>query len=170
MREAFHIARSGRPGPALIDLPLDVQTAETDYDLKDYTPLPVDEVKPDHEQIIKAVDMLLEAKKPVIIMGGGVVLSEATKECVGLAEYLSIPVITTYMAKGGIPKNHPLNAGHMGIQVGAPLGNRVFMDSDMVLGIGCRFTDRHTGNINVYTKGKNLQLPMVHNQGSSQQG
>jgi tartronate-semialdehyde synthase len=87
-------------------------------------------------------------------MGGGVILSDAAKECVKLAETLNLPVITTYMAKGGIPINHPLNAGHCGIQVGQPIGNKVFLDSDLVLGIGCRFTDRHTGAIDVYRSGR----------------
>jgi tartronate-semialdehyde synthase len=63
---------------------------------------------------------------------------------------LNLPVITTYMAKGGIPVNHPLHAGHAGIQVGQPIGNKVFVDSDLIIGIGCRFTDRHTGNIDIY--------------------
>jgi tartronate-semialdehyde synthase len=83
-------------------------------------------------------------------MGGGVVLSGAVRECIEFAETMQIPVITTYMAKGAIPENHPLSAGCMGIQVGAPLGNRIFLESDVVLGIGCRFTDRHTGDIKVY--------------------
>ena len=73
-----------------------------------------------------------------------------TKECLKLAEALNTPVITTYMAKGGIPVDHPLNAGHCGIKVGMPIGNKVFLEADLVLGIGCRFTDRHTGALDVY--------------------
>jgi len=154
MREAFKVARSGRPGPVLIDLPLDIQMKEIEYDPVQDKPLLIDKVLPDMDKIKKAVDMLLEAKNPIIIMGGGVILSGAAKECVEFAEHMSIPVITTYMAKGGIPAKHPLNAGHMGIQVGAPLGNKMFMESDVVLGIGCRFTDRHTGDIKVYTSNR----------------
>lgn len=154
MREAFKIAREGKPGPVLIDLPLDVQMADIDYDPDKDHSLPLKEVKPDLNEIKKAVDLLLEAKAPVMIMGGGVILSGAEKEFIELAEYLQIPVITTYMAKGGIPVNHPLNAGHAGIQVGQPIGNKILSESDVVLGIGCRFTDRHTGNVAVYKKGK----------------
>jgi tartronate-semialdehyde synthase len=84
-------------------------------------------------------------------MGGGVILSKAEKAMVEFAEYMNIPVITTYMAKGGIPVDHPLNAGQAGIQVGAvSSGNETFLAADLVLGIGCRFTDRHTGNAAVY--------------------
>ena len=76
------------------------------------------------------------AKAPVMIVGGGVILSEATSDAIAVAEYLRIPVITTYMAKGGIPDDHPLNAEHMGIQVGATaVGNKVFLDSDVVMGV-----------------------------------
>jgi tartronate-semialdehyde synthase len=150
MRKAFQTARSGKPGPVLIDLPLDVQMADIDYDPEKDASLPIPTVEPEIEDIRKALDILEEAQNPVIIMGGGVILADAVKECIEFAEYMQIPVITTYMAKGGIPVDHPLNAGHMGIQVGAPLGNKIFLESDVVLGIGCRFTDRHTGNINVY--------------------
>jgi tartronate-semialdehyde synthase len=94
--------------------------------------------------------MINEAKNPLLLIGGGVVLANATEAAQELAETLKLPVITTYMAKGAIPEEHPLNAGHCGIQVGQPIGNRVFLDSDLVLGIGCRFTDRHTGAIDVY--------------------
>jgi len=152
--EAFRTARSGKPGPVLIDLPLDVQMAEIDYDPADYKPLPIPVVKPDPDKIKAAAKLLLSAGNPVIIMGGGVILSKAEKALVEFAEYLQIPVITTYMAKGGIPFNHPLNAGHAGIQVGQPIGNRILSGSDVVLGVGCRFTDRHTGDIKSYTEGR----------------
>lgn len=150
LKEAFYLMRSGRPGPVLIDLPLDVQTAEIDFDIDSYTPAEVTRPAPKAEEIERALDMLDAAKAPVILMGGGVILAEAEKELVELAELLQIPVITTYMAKGGLPEAHPLNAGHAGIQVGQPIGNRVMLDSDLVLGIGCRFSDRHTGALDVY--------------------
>lgn len=154
MREAFRLAREGRPGPVLIDLPLDVQTADIPYSSETDAPLPVKKVEPDEKQIARAMDMLLAADKPVLIMGGGVLLAQATDRFVALAEYLQLPVITTYMATGGIPADHPLHVGHIGIQVGSPFGNRFFLESDLVLGIGCRFGDRHTGKIDVYTKGR----------------
>ena len=150
LQKAFKIAREGKPGPVVVDLPLDIQLAEIEYDINSYRALTYSVPKAGAKDIEKAVQMLKEAKNPVIIMGGGVVLSDACGLLTEFAEIMKIPVITTYMAKGGIPEDHPLNAGHAGIQVGQPIGNKVFLDSDMVLGVGCRFTDRHTGNIAVY--------------------
>lgn len=150
MRQAFYEARSGKPGPVLIDLPLDIQNADIEYDCSQYAPLPIVKQAPDAAKVAEAVEMLAGAHKPIIIMGGGVVEANACEACVKLAEQMNIPVITTYMAKGGVPIEHPLNAGHAGIQVGQPIGNKYFLDSDVVLGIGCRFTDRHTGAIDIY--------------------
>jgi tartronate-semialdehyde synthase len=154
MREAFRVARQGRPGPVLIDLPLDVQLADIPYDPESDPPLPIIKAKPDRGQIARAVDMLLAAEKPVLIMGGGVLLAGASQRFIEFAELLSLPVITTYMATGGIPAAHPLHVGHIGIQVGSPYGNRFFLESDLVMGIGCRFGDRHTGKLDVYTQGR----------------
>ncbi len=154
MREAFRIARSGRPGPVLIDLPIDVQMAEIEYNPAADQALPWSKPTPDQKLIAKALDLIAASQNPVLILGGGVVLSEATDEFRALAEYLSIPVITTYMGKGGLPEDHPLNAGHAGIQVGQPIGNEVLLGSDLVIGIGCRFTDRHTGKLDTYIKGR----------------
>ena len=154
MHEAFRVAREGRPGPVLIDLPLDVQMADIDYDPETDAPFPIAVPEPDEKQIAKAIDMLLAAESPVMIMGGGVLLSGATKQCIELAEHLSLPVVTTYMATGGIPAEHPLHVGHIGIQVGSPFGNQFFLGCDLVLGIGCRFNDRHTGKLDVYTEGR----------------
>ena len=150
LREAFFLMRSGKPGPVLVDMPLDVQMAEIDFDIDDYQPAPIEAQAPDPADIEKAAALLADAKAPIIIMGGGVTLAEAEADVIALAELLHIPVITTYMAKGGIPIAHPLNAGHVGIQVGQPIGNQYFLDSDVVLGIGCRFSDRHTGDLKVY--------------------
>lgn len=149
-QEAFYLAREGKPGPVLIDLPLDVQNAEIEFSIDQYEPKKVEKPKAADADIVAALAMVREAKTPVLLMGGGVVEADACKECIELAERLQLPVITTYMAKGGIPKDHPLNAGHAGIQVGQPLGNRVMLDADVVLGIGCRFTDRHTGSLAEY--------------------
>ena len=150
MQKAFQLAKSGKPGPILIDLPLDVQMAEIDFNIDEYQPLPIENPRPAMADIQKAIAMINAAQTPTLIMGGGVILAEATDLCVKFAEMLQLPVITTYMAKGGIPIDHPLNAGHAGIQVGQPIGNKVFVDSDLIIGIGCRFTDRHTGNVAVY--------------------
>lgn len=149
-REAFKVAREGRPGPVVIDLPLDVQKTEVEYDAAADKSLEIPVPGPAGDKISAALDLLEKAEKPVMIMGGGTVLSGGTAECLALAEFLNIPLITTYMAKGGVPADHPLHVGHAGIQVGGPLGNKIFLESDVVLGIGCRFTDRHTGNLEVY--------------------
>jgi tartronate-semialdehyde synthase len=151
MREAFKTARSGKPGPVLLDLPLDIQKTDIAFDIDAYEPAEITTPGPDPELISQAIALLDTAKNPVLIMGGGVILSEAEQEFVEFAEYMNIPVVTTYMAKGGIPDDHRLNVQLVGIQCGASnIGNRVFLDSDVVLGVGCRFTDRHTGNVAVY--------------------
>ncbi|HEY5585227.1 MAG TPA: thiamine pyrophosphate-dependent enzyme [Ruminiclostridium sp.] len=149
-QNAFKIAREGKPGPVVLDFPLDIQQTEIEFDPTTYKPLSFEKPKATDAQIQQAIDMLTAGKNPVIIMGGGVVLANACDDIVRFAEILQIPVITTYMAKGGIPINHPLNAGHAGIQVGQPIGNKILCDSDVVLGIGCRFTDRHTGALKEY--------------------
>lgn len=154
MQKAFWTAREGRPGPVLLDLPLDVQMADIPFDPNSYTPLPVVRPAPEPSLIERALEMIDSAENPVMIMGGGVLLSGATAECVALAEHLAMPVITTYQATGGIAANHPLHVGHIGRQVGSPFGNAFYMGCDLVLGIGCRFNDRHTGAINVYTQGR----------------
>ena len=153
-REAFRIAREGRPGPVLIDLPVDVQAGEVEYEPIMDAPLAVTKPEPNGAKIRRALQMLLEAKNPVMLMGGGVIIANATREFVELAEHLHVPVVTTLMAKGGIRPDHPLYAGQVGIQCNTPCGNRTFLESDLVLGIGCRFTDRHTGALDVYTKGR----------------
>lgn len=150
MREAFRTARSGRPGPVLVDLPLNVQMAEIDYRAEQDGPLPWSRPAPDPDAIRRAVDLITASEAPIMILGGGVILSEATAEFRALAEHLSIPVIMTYMGKGGLPPDHPLNAGHAGIQVGQPIGNRFLLESDLVLAVGCRFGDRHTGKRDTY--------------------
>ena len=150
MREAFRTALSGRPGPVLIDLPLDVQLVDIEYDPAKDSPLPWVRPVAEPQVISKAMDMIMASKTPIMILGGGVILSNATAEFRELAEYLQIPVIMTYMGKGGLPYNHPLSAGHAGIQVGGPMGNKTFLESDLVIGVGCRFTDRHTGKLDVY--------------------
>jgi tartronate-semialdehyde synthase len=149
-REAFKIMREGRPGPVLIDLPLDVQKEEIEYDAEVDAPLPIFRTPPNAKQVQKAVDMLLAAERPVMLLGGGVIVAEACKEFVALAEALQVPVVTSYMGKSGMPWNHPLMAGHVGIQCNTRSGNQVFLDSTLVLAVGARFNDRHTGDIKVY--------------------
>jgi tartronate-semialdehyde synthase len=153
-REAFKIMREGRPGPVLIDLPLDVQKEEIEYDPDVDAPLPVPRMPPNARQIQKAVDMLLAAERSVMLLGGGVIVADACREFVALAEALQVPVVTSYMGKSGIPWNHPLMAGHVGIQCNTRSGNQVFLDSTLVLAVGARFNDRHTGDLKVYKGGR----------------
>ncbi len=149
-REAFKIAREGRPGPVLIDLPLDIQRGEVEYDPDIDAPLEVTKPAPDIRKIRRAVEMLLKAERPVLMMGGGVMRARAYNEFVALAEHLQIPVIPTYMAEGGIAYDHPLYGGRVGCQTNTRGGNKLFLESDLVLSIGNRFADRHTGDLTVY--------------------
>ncbi len=150
-REAFRIARSGRPGPVLIDLPLDVtKEQEIEYDLSFDQRLPVEPPSPNRSAIAKAMEMLLAAERPMIMPGGGVIISEASDALMELAEYLQVPVTPTYMAKGSIPEDHPLYAGIVGIQTSQRFANQLFLESDFVLAVGARFAERHTGDLDVY--------------------
>jgi len=149
-REAFRIMKEGRPGTVLIDLPLDVQKEEIEYDPDTDFPLTIFRSMPNEKQVVKALNMLLEAERPVMLLGGGVILADACKEFLAVAEALQIPVVTSYMGKSGIPWNHPLMAGQVGIQCNTRSGNQVLLDSTLVFAIGARFNDRHTGDINVY--------------------
>ena len=115
-REAFRIARSGRPGPVLIDLPLDVQKQEIEWDAAIDAPLPVTAVNPHLPRVERALDLLLAAERPLILAGGGVILGEASEELRELAEQLGVPVQVTLMGKGSIHEDHELFAGMAGIQ------------------------------------------------------
>ena len=153
-REAFRVAKEGRPGPVLIDLPLDVQRREVEYDPGIDSPLEIIKPAPDNRKIRRALEMILKAEKPLMLLGGGVIIANAYGEFVELAEYLSVPVITSLMGKSGIPADHPLYAGQVGTSCNTPYGNNIFLESDLVLGVGCRFSDRHTGALDVYTNGR----------------
>ncbi|MGA4542992.1 glyoxylate carboligase [Uniformispora flossi] len=149
-REAFRIARSGRPGPVLIDLPLDVQQQQILWDPDLDAPLPVAEVHPHLPRVEAALDLLLAAERPLLLSGGGVIIGEAHEELVELAELLQIPVQVTLMGKGSIDEDHPLYSGMTGIQTSQRYGNASFLESDLVLALGARFGDRHTGALDVY--------------------
>ncbi|MEM2904175.1 MAG: thiamine pyrophosphate-binding protein [Candidatus Bathyarchaeia archaeon] len=153
-REAFRVAREGRPGPVLIDLPLDVQRAEVYYDAESDGPWEAFRPSPNPRKVRRALEMILEAQSPLFLLGGGVVSADACEGLVELAEYLAVPVATTLMGKGGIRPDHPLYAGQVGVFVDVPPGNKVFLESDLVVGFGCRFSDRHTGALDVYTRGR----------------
>jgi tartronate-semialdehyde synthase len=152
--QAFHVMRSGRPGPVLIDLPIDVQTAEIEFDDSTYEPLPVYKPAATRKQAERALAMLNAAEQPLIVAGGGIINADACALLVEFAELTGVPVIPTLMGWGAIPDDHPLMAGMVGLQTSHRYGNATFMESDFVFGIGNRWANRHTGSIEVYTKGR----------------
>ncbi|MCF6781442.1 glyoxylate carboligase [Stutzerimonas stutzeri] len=151
-QQAFHVMRSGRPGPVLIDLPFDVQMAEIEFDIETYEPLSVYKPTASRKQIEKAIDMLCAAERPLIVAGGGIYNAGAEELLVEFAETVGVPVIPTLMGWGSIPDDHPLMAGMCGLQTSHRYGNANMLASDFVLGIGNRWANRHTGSIDVYTK------------------
>lgn len=153
-QKAFHVMRSGRPGPVLIDLPVDVQLAEIEFDVDTYEPLPVYKPAATRAQAVKAMEMLNRAERPVIIAGGGVFSADAAAQLQKFAELTGVPVIPTLMGWGAIPDDHPLMAGMVGLQTSQRYGNATLLASDFVMGIGNRWANRHTGSIGVYTKGR----------------
>jgi tartronate-semialdehyde synthase len=153
-QQAFHLMRSGRQGPVLIDLPFDVQTAEIEFDPDTYTSLEIYKPKASRAQIEKALGMLNESEKPLLISGGGVIISDSSNLLVEFAELLGVPVVPTLMGWGSIPDDHPLAAGQVGLQTHQRYGNANMLESDFVLGIGNRWANRHTGSVDVYTKGR----------------
>jgi len=146
VRTAFHIASTSRKGPVLVDLPRDVQTEIADIEIPGKIDLP--EKGPyevfSEKNVEDAVKILVEAEKPVILAGGGVLSSNVTKELLMIAEYLQIPVTTTLMAKGCIPEDHPLALGMVGMH-GTPYANKALAEADVIFAVGCRFSDRSTG-------------------------
>jgi len=153
-QQAFHLMRSGRPGPVLIDLPIDVQQAEIEFDVETYAPLPVYKPAATRAQIERALDLLDEAERPLIVAGGGVINADAADLLVEFAELTGFPVIPTLMAWGSIPDDHPLNAGMVGLQTSHRYGNATMLAADTVIGIGNRWANRHTGGIETYTRGR----------------
>ncbi len=153
-QQAFHLMRSGRPGPVLIDLPVDVMMAEIEFDIDTYAPLPVYKPAATRAQIDKALDMLAAAERPLIVAGGGIINADAAELLVAFAELTGIPVIPTLMGWGAIPDDHPLMAGMCGLQTSHRYGNATLLASDFVLGIGNRWANRHTGSPEVYCKGR----------------
>jgi tartronate-semialdehyde synthase len=153
-QEAFHRMRSGRPGPCLIDLPIDVQMTEIEFDIDTYEPMTPHKPAATRAQAEKALDMLAVAERPLIVAGGGVVNADAADLLVELAELTGVPVVPTLMGWGTIPDDHPLNAGMVGLQTSHRYGNATMLASDFVFGIGNRWANRHTGGIDTYTAGR----------------
>ncbi len=153
IKEAFYIARTGRPGPVLIDIPKDVQNAETEFvypegeiDLPGYHP----PARATEAQIARALELINRAERPVILAGHGVLQSGATQEVLKMAERGSIPITTTLLGIGGIPRSHPLNMGMMGMH-GEACANQAIQEADLLLAFGMRFDDRVTGNLKTYS-------------------
>ncbi len=148
VRKAFYIARSGRPGPVLIDFPKDVQISQAEFkwpeniDIRGYKP----NLEGHPRQVEKAVEMLLSARRPVLYVGGGVVLGDAAAELTQLARTLQFPVTTTLMGLGAFPESDPLALKMLGMH-GAYAANMAMTHSDMILAVGARFDDRVTGKI-----------------------
>ena len=151
-QKAFHLMRSSRPGPVLIDLPIDVQLAEIEFDIDSYEPMPAFKPKASRAQIEKALTLLNESERPLLVAGGGVINANASDKLQEFAEITGIPVIPTLMGWGSIPDDHPLMAGMVGLQTSHRYGNASMLASDFVFGIGNRWANRHTGSVDIYTK------------------
>lgn len=147
IREAFHIAKTGRPGPVLIDIPSDIQSQTTIFEFPDNVNIP--SYRPTYhgnsKQIKAAADLISIAKRPVLYIGGGAMLSGATQDLLDFAHYANIPMVTTLMAKGVIPVSDPLYFGMVGMH-GSKYANRAINQSDLIIACGARFSDRVTGN------------------------
>jgi acetolactate synthase-1/2/3 large subunit len=153
IKEAFYIARTGRPGPVLIDFPKDIQVASHKFsypdkvNLRGYKPTYSGNIR----QIEKAAKMILEAKKPVLYIGGGINLSAANDELLKLAEMTKIPVTTTLMAMSAFPQRHPLALGMLGMH-GTFYANMSVTECDLLIAVGSRFDDRVTGRIDSFAE------------------
>ncbi|CDX11298.1 Glyoxylate carboligase (Tartronate-semialdehyde synthase) [Mesorhizobium sp. ORS 3324] len=154
LQKAFHLMRSSRPGPVLIDLPVDVQLAEIEFDIDAYEPLAPFKPAMTRAQAEKALAMLNQAEKPLIVAGGGIINADASDLLIEFAEVTGVPVIPTLMGWGTIPDDHRLMAGMCGLQTSHRYGNATMLEADFVFGIGNRWANRHTGSVDVYTKGK----------------
>ena len=157
IKKAFYIAESGRPGPVLVDIPKDVQQEKAEITFPDlikvrgYKPA----FDPDLSQIQKAIDLIMKAEKPILMAGGGVILSSAFHELQALAEILMCPVVTTFKGKGAFPENHPLAMGPIGMH-GHAEANKIIIEADCIIAIGARFSDRSVGRFDEFGKGMSI--------------
>jgi acetolactate synthase I/II/III large subunit len=154
IRAAFHVARSGRPGPVLVDIAKDVQEAEIDFRYPDSVDLPgwrpPEKVHP--LQIAQAAKAIKQAKRPILYVGGGTINANACGELLDLAELGGIPVVTTLMAKGAFPDSHPLALGAPGMH-GSKWANWALNKADLIIAVGSRFDDRVTGKLSAFAPG-----------------
>lgn len=153
IKKAFYIARTGKPGPVVIDIPKDIQQAYGDDQYPEE--VAIRGYKPNNSvhtgQIKRVMEVLKKAKKPVLLIGGGVNIARASKELTKFTELTGVPVITTIMGKGAISSNHPNYVGNIGMH-GNYASNRAVSDSDVLFSIGTRFNDRITGKISEFAK------------------
>ena len=159
VRKGFYIAETGRPGPVLIDIPKDVQQKEAlmifpdEFKIRGYHPW----TDPDIVHVERAIEMLLSAERPIILAGGGTIISSAFAELQSISELLMIPVVTTFKGKGAFPENHPLSLGPIGMH-GHAEANKMMTEADCVLAIGTRFSDRSVGTFEAFEK----RLKIIH--------
>ena len=153
IREAFHIARTGRPGPVLVDIPKDVQNTKTEF-IYPSEPIELPGYKPPREaqdsDIDAAIELINQAQRPVILAGHGIMMSGAEQELREFAELTQTPIALTILGKGAIPESHPLVVGMMGMH-GEAAANHAIQQSDLLIALGMRFDDRVTGNIKTYS-------------------
>ena len=157
VKKAFYISESGRPGPVLIDIPKDVQQAREEIPfpelvkVRGYNPI----LDADLSQLERAVETMTKAERPIIMAGGGVILSGAFSELQALAELLMAPVVTTFKGKGSFPENHPLAMGPIGMH-GHAEANKIIIEADCIIAIGARFSDRSVGRFDEFGKGMTI--------------
>ena len=159
VKQGFYIAETGRPGPVLLDIPKDVQQNEGKFTFPDEVRVPGYHpwADPDITNTARAVELLLSAQKPIILAGGGVIISSAFAELQSIAELSMIPVVTTFKGKGAFPENHPLSLGPIGMH-GHAEANKLMTEADCVLAIGTRFSDRSVGTFAEFEK----NLKIIH--------
>lgn len=150
--KAFKIATQGRPGPVYIDLPKDTQTGEIktipkEVHLPGFQPT----LKGNLKQIRRAAQLIINSERPLFLIGGGVILSNASKELYNLVELVKAPLVTTLMGKGAFPEQHPLCLGMLGMH-GRKVANYAIINADLIIAIGCRFSDRITGNLESFAE------------------
>jgi acetolactate synthase-1/2/3 large subunit len=150
VKKAFYIASTHRPGPVLVDIPKNTQTntAEVNFPEKVVIRGYNTHYKADPIQLKRAVDLFVEAERPMVLAGGGIIISNASQELTKLAELLMMPVATSLMGKGSIPENHPLSIGMLGMH--GQEANKLILEADVLLAIGIRFSDRTTGNLDEF--------------------
>lgn len=157
IQKAFYVAATGRPGPVLVDIPKDVQSASAQMRMVDgvsmrgYHPW----TDPDIQNVGRAIETLIRADKPIILAGGGTIISSAFAELQAVAEMLSIPVVTTFKGKGAFPENHPLSMGPIGMH-GHAEANKIITEADCVLAIGTRFSDRSVGTFDDFESRRSI--------------